>query len=46
MNAIAMDEVPRVPVAHLFSDIAMQKNVKGYIYWFHTHLDYRFVSKE
>lgn len=46
MNAIAMDDVPRVPVAHLFSDIAMQKNVKGYVYWFHTHLDYRFVSKE
>ena len=46
MNAIAMDEVPRAPVAHLFSDIAMQKNVKGYVYWFHTHLDYRFVSKE
>ena len=31
MNAIAMDELPRVPVAHLFSDIAMQKNVKGYV---------------
>jgi len=46
MNAIVMDEVPRVPVAHLFSDIAMQKNLKGYVYWFHTHLDYRFVSKE
>jgi peptide/nickel transport system substrate-binding protein len=46
MNAIAMDEAPRAPVAHLFSDIAMQKNVKGYMYWFHTHLDYRFVSKE
>ena len=46
MNAIVMDEVPRAPVAHLFSDIAMQKNVQGYVYWFHTHLDYRFVSKE
>jgi peptide/nickel transport system substrate-binding protein len=46
MNAIVMDEVPRVPVAHLFSDIAMQKNVMGYVYWFHTHLDYRFVSKQ
>jgi len=46
MNAIAMEDVPRVPVAHLFSDIAMQKNVKGYVYWFHTHLDYRFVSKD
>jgi peptide/nickel transport system substrate-binding protein len=46
MNAIVMDDAPRAPVAHLFSDIAMQKNVQGYVYWFHTHLDYRFVSKE
>ena len=46
MNEIVMDDVPRIPVAHLFSDIAMQKNVKGYVYWFHTHLDYRFVSKD
>lgn len=46
MNTIAMDDVPRVSVAHLFSDIAMQKNVKGYIYWFHTNLDYRFITKD
>jgi peptide/nickel transport system substrate-binding protein len=46
MNEIVMDDVPRIPVAHLFSDIAMQKNVKGYVYWFHTHLDYRFISKD
>ena len=46
MNAIVMDDVPRAPIAHLFSDIAMQKNVQGYVYWFHTHLDYRFVSKD
>lgn len=46
MNAIAMEDVPRIPVAHLFSDIALQKNVKGYVYWFHTNLDYRFITKE
>jgi peptide/nickel transport system substrate-binding protein len=46
MNEIAMDDVPRVPMAHLYSDIAMQKNVKGYVYWFHTHLDFRSISKE
>lgn len=46
MNGIAMDDVPRVPVAHLYSDIAMQKNVKGYVYWFHTHLDLKSISKE
>jgi len=45
MNAIVMDEVPRAPVAHLYSDIAMQKNVDGYVYWFHTNLDYRFITK-
>jgi peptide/nickel transport system substrate-binding protein len=45
MNAIVMDDVPRAPVAHLYSDIAMQPNVDGYVYWFHTHLDYRFVTK-
>jgi peptide/nickel transport system substrate-binding protein len=46
MISIVMDDAPRAPVAHLFSDIALQKNVKGYRYWFHTHLDYRFVTKE
>lgn len=45
MNAIVMEDVPRVPVAYLYSDIAMQPNVEGYVYWFHTHLDYRFVTK-
>ncbi len=46
MISIVMDDTPRVPVAHLFSDIALQKNVKGYLYWFHTILDYRFVRKD
>ena len=46
MNAVAMDDVPRIPVAHLFSDIALQKDVKGYVYWFHTNLDYRFITKD
>lgn len=46
MNKIVMTDVPRAPVAHLFSDVALQKNVKGYVYWFHTHVDYRFITKE
>lgn len=46
MNTIAMQDVPRIPVAHLFADIAMQKNVKGYVYWFHTHPDWRAMYKE
>ncbi|WP_045392858.1 ABC transporter substrate-binding protein [Falsirhodobacter sp. alg1] len=45
MNAIVMEDVPRAPVAHLYSDIAMQQNVEGYVYWFHTNLDYRFITK-
>ncbi|TMV91260.1 ABC transporter substrate-binding protein [Thioclava sp. BHET1] len=45
MNAIVMEDVPRIPVAHLYSDIAMQPNVDGYVYWFHTNLDYRFITK-
>jgi peptide/nickel transport system substrate-binding protein len=45
-NTIVMQDVPRIPVAHLFADIAMQKNVKGYVYWFHTHPDWRAMYKE
>ncbi len=39
-------DVPRVPIAQPLLDIAMQKNVKGYQYWFHRQLDYRQLSKE
>jgi peptide/nickel transport system substrate-binding protein len=45
-NTLAMDDAPRIPVAHLFADIAMQKNVKGYVYWFHTHPDWRVMYKD
>ena len=34
-----------VVVTFLLFDVAMQRNVKGYIYWFHTHLDYRTMFK-
>lgn len=46
MYAIAMTDVPRIPVVHLTSDVALQKNVKGYVYWFHTNLDYRSMYKD
>jgi len=42
---IAFDEVPRIPVFQPSLDIAMQKNVGGYRYWFHRQLDYRPLSK-
>jgi peptide/nickel transport system substrate-binding protein len=45
MNDIVMSDLPRIPLARLFFDVAMQKNVKGYVYWFHTHLDYRTMYK-
>jgi peptide/nickel transport system substrate-binding protein len=43
---MAIDEVPRVAVYQPNLDVAMQKSVKGYQYWFHRQLDYRQLSKE
>ncbi len=43
---IEIADVPRVPVYQPLLDVAMQKNVKGYQYWFHRQLDYRQLSKE
>lgn len=45
MNDIVMSDLPRIPLARLFCDVAMQQNVHGYEYWFHTHLDFRKISK-
>lgn len=45
MNDIIMHDLPRIPIARQFYDVAMQKNVQGYVYWFHTHLDYRTMYK-
>lgn len=45
MNDIVMSDLPRIPLARLFFDVAMQKNVHGYEYWFHTHLDFRKLYK-
>jgi peptide/nickel transport system substrate-binding protein len=38
-------EVPRIPLAQPNFDVAMQKNVQGYVYWFHLQPDYRSISK-
>ena len=45
MVAIVMADVPRIPLAQLLGDVAMQKNVENYVYWFHQHIDYRTIRK-
>lgn len=45
MVQIAFDEVPRVPLVQPTMDVAMQKDVQGYMYWFHLQPDYRQLSK-
>ncbi len=42
---IAFDQVPRIPLAQPACDVAMQKNIKGYTYWFHLQPDYRDLVK-
>ena len=45
MIQIAYDEVPRIPLAQPSQDVAMGKDVMGYMYWFHLQPDYRNLSK-
>lgn len=45
MVGIVMADVPRIPLAQLFGDVAMQQNIENYIYWFHQHIDYRTIRK-
>ncbi|MBV9829652.1 MAG: ABC transporter substrate-binding protein [Alphaproteobacteria bacterium] len=42
---IAFEQIPRIPVFQPSLDVAMQKNLTGYRYWFHRQLDYRQLSK-
>jgi peptide/nickel transport system substrate-binding protein len=42
---IAFNEVPRIPVIQPAFDVAMQKYVQGYMYWFHVQPDYRTLYK-
>ena len=41
MLKLAYEEVPRIPLFQPLQDVAMQKNVLGYRYWFHLEPDYR-----
>ena len=38
-------EVPRIPLAQPNFDVAMQKSIRGYTYWFHLQPDYRDLEK-
>lgn len=46
MVDMAMSELPRIPLYRRYADYAMQKNVEGFEYWFHTHPDFRKLYKD
>ena len=41
----AFADIPRIPLFQPYSNVAMQKNITGYQYWFHRRLDYRTFAK-
>jgi peptide/nickel transport system substrate-binding protein len=43
--AIAFADMPRILLFQPFVDVAMQKNISGYCFWFHRLLDYRQLVK-
>ena len=42
---LAFADVPRLPLFQPYVNVAMQKNITGYQYWFHRRLDYRALVK-
>ncbi len=42
---LAWQDVPRIPLYQPFLDVAMQRDINGYRYWFHRQLDYRQLAK-
>jgi peptide/nickel transport system substrate-binding protein len=42
---MAYVDVPRIPIAQPNMDVAMQKSIRGYRYWFHLQPDYRDLEK-
>jgi peptide/nickel transport system substrate-binding protein len=42
---LAFADVPRVPLFQPYLNVAMQKSITGYQYWFHRQLDYRTIVK-
>jgi peptide/nickel transport system substrate-binding protein len=41
----AFAEVPRIPLFQPYLNVATQKNISGYSYWFHREVDYRSIVK-
>jgi len=41
----AYDDVPRIPLFQPMLNVATQKNISGYSYWFHRQVDYRSLVK-
>ncbi len=41
----AFADMPRIPLYQPYVNVAMQKNISGYEYWFHRRLDYRSFVK-
>ena len=42
---LAFADMPRIPLYQPYVNVAMQKNITGYEYWFHRRLDYRAFAK-
>lgn len=42
---LAFADLPRVPLYQPYLNVAMQKSISGYQYWFHRQLDYRTLKK-
>ena len=42
----AVDDAPRLPLFQANLDVAMQKNIEGYHYWFHRQIDFRQIYKK
>jgi peptide/nickel transport system substrate-binding protein len=45
MVDLAFADMPRIPLYQPYVNVAMQKSVSGYQYWFHRRLDYRALTK-
>lgn len=43
--SLAYRDVPRVPLFQPYLNVATQKNISGYTYWFHRQVDYRSIVK-
>jgi peptide/nickel transport system substrate-binding protein len=42
---LAFDDLPEVPLYQPYLNVAMQKGITGYRYWFHRQDDYRLLQK-